>query len=142
MVKDVDVLEAAYNDAAGVTASFTKNYFARINRELGSDVDIEGIEHIAVWNPELERIEIYAHFHSAQEIHVEPLDRTFRVAAGDSILIEISHKFRLPKLENELRTFGFDVSRVFTDDKNWFAVLLLQRADDAMLRVTHPLSIQ
>ncbi|MHC4592623.1 MAG: L-histidine N(alpha)-methyltransferase, partial [Planctomycetota bacterium] len=68
LVKDVDVLEAAYNDAAGVTARFTNNYFARINRELGAELDLSQIEHHASWNPALERIEIFARFSSDQQL--------------------------------------------------------------------------
>lgn len=126
--KDPEVLEAAYNDAAGVTARFTKNYFVRMNRELGAGIDLEQVEHEAVWNPELRRMEIYARFLTAQRIHVRPLDRTFRIDAGERILVEISRKFRLPELEADLESHGFRVRRTFTDDRDWFAVLLLERA--------------
>lgn len=137
LVKDADVLEAAYNDAAGVTAKFTNNYFARINRELGAQLDVSQIEHQAIWNPARERVEIYARFHTAQQLYVEPLDRTFEIAAGERILMEISRKYRLPKLQRELAAFGFDLRRVFSDEKKWFALLLLERSDDALLRSTY-----
>jgi L-histidine N-alpha-methyltransferase len=138
LVKDVDVLEAAYNDSAGVTARFTNNYFARINRELGAALDLSQIEHQATWNPALERIEIYARFHSDQQLHIEPLDQTFEIRSGERIMIEISRKHRLPKLQRELAAFGFDLKRVFTDDKKWFALLLLERTDDTLLRTAYP----
>jgi L-histidine N-alpha-methyltransferase len=134
LVKDVDVLEAAYNDAAGITARFTKNYFTRINRELGSEVDIDLIEHVAVWNDELERMEIFIQFDTAQTVRVEPLDETFEIDAGEKILIEISRKFRLNKIEEELAPFGFKVRYEFTDARRWFALLLLERVDDSVLR--------
>lgn len=127
LVKDPAILKAAYDDAAGVTASFTKNYFARMNRELGAGVDLQQIEHVPVWNPELSRMEIYVEFRTAQRIRVEPLDRTFEIDAGERIMVEISRKFRLPELERELTSHGFHVRHAFTDDREWFAVLLLER---------------
>ncbi|UCC81503.1 MAG: L-histidine N(alpha)-methyltransferase [Gemmatimonadota bacterium] len=138
LVKDADVLEAAYNDAAGVTARFTRNYFARINRELGAALDLTQIEHQAIWNPALERIEIYARFISDQQLHVEPLDQTFEIRGGERIMIEISRKHRLPKLQRELAAFGFDLRHVFSDGKKWFALLLLERTDDAQQRAAYP----
>jgi L-histidine N-alpha-methyltransferase len=132
LVKDVKVLEAAYNDAAGVTAQFIRNYAARINRELGSRIDLAQVEHEAIWNPDLERMEISLRFKTAQDVYVEPLDQAFEIHAGERILVEISRKFRLPKLSEELRRYGFDVRRTFTDDKQWFALLLLERVVDAV----------
>ncbi|NIR42756.1 MAG: L-histidine N(alpha)-methyltransferase [Gemmatimonadetes bacterium] len=134
LVKDPTVLEAAYNDAAGITARFTKNYFVRLNRELGAELDLDAIEHVAVWNPEWERMEIYAHFHRAQEIYIEPLDESYQIAAGERILIEISRKFRLPMLRAELAKHGFRSRRSFSDEKGWFALLLLERLDDRLMR--------
>ena len=130
--KDARTLEAAYNDAAGVTARFTKNYFTRLNRELGSTIDLDSIEHVATWNPDLGRMEIYAHFHTAQQIYIEPLDAAYSVAAGERILIEISRKYRLPEISAELAAHGFCIQRSFTDAKRWFALLLLQRTDDSL----------
>ena len=62
LVKDPAVLEAAYNDAAGVSAAFTRNLFARMNRELGTALDLDAIEHVAYWNESRERIDIFARF--------------------------------------------------------------------------------
>ncbi|MGD8868406.1 MAG: L-histidine N(alpha)-methyltransferase [Gemmatimonadales bacterium] len=132
LVKDVSVLEAAYNDVAGVTARFTKNYAARLNRELGSQIDLSQIEHVATWNPKLERMEILLRFCTPQDIRIEPIRRTFRIAAGEEVLIEISRKFRLPELTSEFGRFGFEVRRTFTDDKDWFALILLERVADVV----------
>jgi len=132
LVKDVDVLEAAYNDAAGITARFTKNYAVRMNRELGSQIDISGIEHVANWNPDLECMEISLLFSRTQDIYIEPLNHTFTVKAGERVLVEISRKFRLAKLAEDLKRFGFDVRQTFTDDRQWFALLLLERIEDAV----------
>lgn len=131
LVKDVSVLEAAYNDAAGVTPRFTKNYFARMNRELGSDIDLSTIEHVATWNAKKERIDIRSRFEAEQEIYIEPLDRRFHIDAGEEILIEISRKFRVHEVSEKLAEFGLETARTFTDPKNWFALILLRRTDEA-----------
>jgi L-histidine N-alpha-methyltransferase len=128
LVKDAETVEAAYNDAAGITARFTKNLFVRMNRELGSRIDIGQIEHVAKWSPEQQRINTSARFLSAQQVHVEATDDVFEIAAGEHIQLEISRKFRLPELAEDLARYGFKVRRTFTDDNEWFGLLLLQRA--------------
>jgi L-histidine N-alpha-methyltransferase len=128
LVKDREVLEAAYNDAAGVTAAFTNNLFARINRELGANLDLDAIEHIARYNERWQRIEIHAQFHDGQTARIDPLGVDVAIGAGDEILVEISRKFVLDDLVKYARTFGFDVQHVFTDERKWFGVLLLRRA--------------
>lgn len=136
LVKGAEILEAAYNDAAGMTARFTKNYFARINRELGSNIDLDVIEHQATWNALRQRMEIFSTFHETQEVRIEPLDLTFVIQKGERILLEISRKFRISELVEELRRYGFDLRRTFSDEREWFGLLLLERIDDALLRVS------
>jgi iron(II)-dependent oxidoreductase len=94
LVKEPEAIEAAYNDAAGVTAAFTRNLFARMNRELGTEIPADAIKHVAYYDVDRERIEIFAEACQALSIHVAPLGRTFRIAAGERILTEVSHKFR------------------------------------------------
>lgn len=127
LIKDVSVLEAAYNDAAGVTAEFSKNLFARINRELGARVDLDNIEHVAVYNREWQRIEIFIEFLADQDVYVEPLDERFSIAAGERVLIEISRKFVLSEMRDHVAQFGFSLNRAYTDDDDQFALLLMQR---------------
>lgn len=129
LVKDVDILEAAYNDAAGVTAEFTRNLFVRMNRELGAEIDVSNIEHVAKYNADWQRMEIYSRFHTTQTIHIKPLDRQYVIRADEHIMIEISRKFLLANLTEFVQYFGFHVQEVFTDDRGWFAVLLLQKGD-------------
>ncbi len=130
LVKDASILEAAYNDAAGVTAEFTCNLFARMNRELGSGLDLSAIEHVARWRPERRRIEIHARFVRAQTLRVAPLERTFEIAAGEEILVEISRKFVPRELQGDLDACGLQTCEVFTDERGWFALLLLQKKRD------------
>jgi L-histidine Nalpha-methyltransferase len=127
LVKDPNLIEAAYNDAAGITARFTRNLFARMNRELASGIDLSVIEHVANYHPGLEQVEISARFARKQTIRVEPLARSFPISAGETIQIEISRKFQLEEFIRYAGRFGFSVDAIFSDEKNWFALLLLRR---------------
>jgi L-histidine Nalpha-methyltransferase len=129
LVKEASLLEAAYNDAAGVTAAFTRNLFARMNRELGASIDLHAVEHQARYVAERQRIEIHARFTAAQEIHLRALGKTFRIAAGERIQTEISRKFRLEDIPPRLGAFGFATREIFTDERGWFALALLQKIE-------------
>lgn len=125
--KDREILEAAYNDAAGVTAEFTLNLFERMNRELDAGIDLSAVEHEARYNPNKSRIEVYARFLEEQEIYIAPLEEAVRIGAGERVRTEISRKFRLDELDELLRRCGFRIRRVFTDERKWFALLLTER---------------
>ncbi len=126
LIKEESLLNAAYNDAAGITERFTKNLFVRINRELGASIDVDAVQHVARYNAEWQRVEIYARFASRQEVFLEPLDRTITVPEGTMVMTEISRKYDLEKMKSYLRCFDFTVKEVFTDERRWFGLLLLQ----------------
>lgn len=127
LVKRSSVLEAAYNDRAGVTGRFTRNIFARMNRELGCAIDLESIEHSARYRAELEQIEIDACFTKQQTFLLHPPGRAITIAEGESVRTEISRKFRLEQVIPELNRCGFGTEQVFSDERRWFALLLLRR---------------
>jgi len=127
LVKDAGIIERAYNDERGVTAEFMKNLFVRMNRELGSGIDLDAVEHEVVWNRRREQVELYARFTLPQTIRVGPLDEVFTFEDGDRILLEISRKFVLPDLERSLERFGLRHEAVYTDENDWFALLLLRK---------------
>lgn len=127
LVKDAAVLEAAYNDAAGYTAAFTKNLFARMNRELGTRIPLAAVEHVAYWNADLERIEIFARFTQEVELEIPSLQRRLRIAAGEMVNTEISRKFHVERLAGDVARFGFRLVRSFTDREGRFALLLFRR---------------
>jgi L-histidine N-alpha-methyltransferase len=131
LVKDSAVLEAAYNDAGGVTAAFTRNLFARMNRELNAGIDLDAVTHEARWNREWQRIEIGARFQRRQTITVGPLGRQFTVEAGELVMTEISRKFVRDRLRDYVACFDFETVHVATDPREWFAVLLLRKGADA-----------
>jgi L-histidine N-alpha-methyltransferase len=126
LVKEPRLIDAAYNDASGHSAEFTRNIFHRMNRELGAGLDLTQIDHLASYNPEWQRVEIHARFRTEQVVRLEPLGTSVLVRAGERIMTEISRKFVLDELEQYLTAFGFNLRRVFTDERRWFAVLLLQ----------------
>ncbi|NOG68770.1 L-histidine N(alpha)-methyltransferase [Roseicella sp. DB1501] len=124
LVKDAAVLEAAYDDAAGVTAAFDLNLLHRLNREAGADFDPAGFRHRAVWNPALERIEMHLVAQRPQQVHLA--GRVFRFAAGETIHTESSHKYRPERLRALAAAAGWRADRMWTDPSQLFSVWLLQ----------------
>lgn len=126
-VKDAGVLEAAYNDAAGWTARFTCNYFRRMNAELGTDIPLGQIEHVALYNERLERIEIYARFCNEVTISSPLMVDSHRIVGGEMILTEISRKFQPVQLVARLRRHGLETIEILWDEQRQFALLLARR---------------
>lgn len=122
LVKDPRVLEAAYDDAAGVTAAFNRNVLAVVNRELGADFDLDAFDHVAFFDTEREWIEMRLRARSPQVVRVARLDLTVRFAAREELRTEISTKFRRPRLERELAAAGLDLAGWFGDGDGRFAV--------------------
>ena len=124
LVKDRGVLEAAYNDAAGVTAAFNKNLLRRINRALGGDFDLEQWEHRAPWVPESSRIEMWLVSRRAQTVTLE--GRAFPFRAGEGVHTENSHKHTREGFAALCGEAGLSVEARWTDAREWFAVFLLR----------------
>ena len=127
LVKDRATLEAAYDDPAGVTASFTRNLFARMNRDLGTTLDLDAIQHVAWWNARLEQIDIFARFTRPAVIDLPEFGHRFHLAAGEMVRTEISRKFRVSEIVAVATRHGFDATATFTDADRAFALLLLRR---------------
>lgn len=123
LAKSPDVLEAAYDDAEGVTAAFNKNLLVRMNRELGGDFDLGLFEHRAVWNAQESRIEM--HLVSRVDQTVRVAGRTFGFRAGESLHTENSHKFTSAGIAAMAAEAGWKVSRQWTSADPAFAVALL-----------------
>ncbi|HKT32846.1 MAG TPA: L-histidine N(alpha)-methyltransferase [Gammaproteobacteria bacterium] len=121
--KDRAVLEAAYNDAAGVTAAFNLNLLARLNRELQCNFKLEHFEHRAVYNPAEGRIEMHIISLADQTVHVAGESVHFH--AGEVIVTEYSYKHTLPGFTALAAQAGWNVQKVWTDDRRWFSVQYL-----------------
>jgi dimethylhistidine N-methyltransferase len=124
LVKDPAVLEAAYDDAAGVTAAFNLNLLARLNREAGADFDLGGFRHRALWNAGEERVEMHLISQRAQAVRLG--GRTIRFAAGETIHTENSHKYRPERLQALAEAAGWRAGTMWTDPERLFSVWLLE----------------
>jgi len=126
LVKDRAVLEAAYDDAAGVTAAFNLNLLARLNREAGADFDPARFRHRAVWNPAEGRVEMHLVSLAAQEVRIA--GRVVRFAAGETIHTENSHKYRPEGLRALAREGGWGEGVMWSDPEGLFSLWLFTAA--------------
>jgi len=124
LVKDVGVLVAAYDDSAGVTAAFNKNVLAVLNAELGADFDLDAFEHVAVWDPANEWIEMRLRSTAEQRARVSDLDLDVRFAVGEEMRTEVSAKFRRAGVEAELAAAGLAMRAWWTDPDDQFGLSL------------------
>ena len=124
LVKSPARLVAAYDDPAGVTSEFNLNVLRVLNRELGGDFDVSAFEHVALWNAEAEWMEMFVRSLREQTVRLEALDLEVAFDAGELMRTEISAKFHLRRLANELEAAGLAVERWWTDEAGDFAVLL------------------
>jgi L-histidine N-alpha-methyltransferase len=125
--KDATTLEAAYNDAAGVTAAFNLNLLHRINRELDGTIDVAAFAHTAPFNPDLGRIEM--HLRAVHETSFTVLGTPFALAAGETIHTENSYKWTLDETRLIARAAGWNPVDVWTDPDARFALHLWQAAE-------------
>jgi dimethylhistidine N-methyltransferase len=130
--KDPRVLERAYNDPAGVTAAFNRNLLVRINRECGADFDPGAFEHRAIYDEAEGRIEMRLVSRRAQRVEIPGPDGErvgIGFAAGEHITTEYSYKYDLPGFAALAAAAGWRVERAWSDEREWFSVLLLAPAE-------------
>ncbi|WP_278261303.1 L-histidine N(alpha)-methyltransferase [Nocardia sp. AG03] len=127
LVIDPAVLVPAYDDAAGVTAEFNRNVLHVLNHRLGGDFAPEKFEHVAVWDPTAEWIEMRLRATTAMTATLTDLDLTVHFAEGEEIRTEISAKFHPDTLRAELTTAGFTPTHTWTDPDSRFALFLAER---------------
>jgi len=123
MVKPAEFLVPAYDDGQGVTGEFNKNILRRINRELGANFDLHGFRHIAEWNPEASRMEIYLESTRSQSVRL-PMVGTVRFASGERIHTENSYKYRMELVEQILCASAFALDQSWFDRQRWFGLHL------------------
>jgi dimethylhistidine N-methyltransferase len=121
--KDRATLERAYDDSLGVTAAFNRNLLARMRRELGAEVDVEGFMHRAVWHEALSRVEM--HLVSVRPQRIVVGGRTFEIAEGESIRTECCYKWSLDAFQALAAATDWVVERVWTDAEARFSVQYL-----------------
>ncbi|MDB9528901.1 L-histidine N(alpha)-methyltransferase [Oscillatoria sp. CS-180] len=125
--KDSDVLNAAYNDSAGVTAAFNLNMLSHLNWRFQGNFDLSQFRHVARYNERDRQIEMYIESLRSQTVTLKSLDLDASFRAGERLLSEISRKFNLDELSQELFNHGLTVVDTFTDEQQWFALILCKK---------------
>jgi dimethylhistidine N-methyltransferase len=123
--KDKRILDAAYNDAAGLNAAFNLNLLHRISKELDSDIAIDDFEHVAFYNPDEGRVELY--IRSLKDQSAVIAGRRFSFAAGEMIHTENSYKYAIPEFRALAARAGFAALDTWTDPESKFSVHYLRR---------------
>ena len=126
LVKATHILEAAYNDASGVTAAFNKNLLARINRELGATFSVPEFDHHALFVQEHSRIEMRLISRCSQHVYINSLQREFSFEQGEYIHTEDSHKYTFESFTEICDAAGLEIQNQWLDKHKWFAVALLK----------------
>jgi L-histidine Nalpha-methyltransferase len=124
LVKSPAVLNAAYNDAAGVTAEFNRNVLRVINERLDADFDLDAFEHYAFYDPREEQIEMHLASTRDQTVTIGALGQQVSFYRGETVRTEISRKFTRASATSMLEGAGFDVAEWHTDDKELFGLAL------------------
>jgi L-histidine Nalpha-methyltransferase len=124
LVKDVRVLKAAYDDAAGVTARFNKNLLSVLNRKLGGEFDPDLFGHRATYNPEESRVEMWLDSKVAQRVPVAALDLEVLFEAGEGVRTEISTKFTRQSVAEALDEVSLRLLDLYTDEEDLFGLAL------------------
>ena len=127
LVKATDVLDAAYNDAAGWTERFMMNVLARMNRELDSGIPLDRVRYEGSYNEALERVEMYLRFTADVDVRLPGGRQPIAIKRGEGVMMEISRKFRLEQMMARMHGFGLVLQQQFTDPDGLVAVLLLTR---------------
>jgi L-histidine Nalpha-methyltransferase len=124
LVKDPEVLVRAYDDEAGVTAEFNKNILRVLNSELGADFDLEEFDHVAVWDPRAEWIEMRLRSAVSQVVRLPAIGLHVRFEAGEEMRTEVSAKFRRDGIAAELAAAGLAMRSWWTDGQDRFGLSL------------------
>jgi len=124
MVKSPEILVPAYDDAQGVTEQFNKNILRRINREFHGNFDLDSFRHIAEWNPECSRMQIYLESRKPQVVTLAATGTTVRFRAGERIHTENSNKYTLDMVQQLLCVSGFRLEQSWFDERQWFGLHL------------------
>ena len=120
MAKERSLLESAYDDSRGVTAAFNFNLLRRINRELEADFAVEAFEHRAVYHPDRGRVEMHLLSTREQTVRIKAANMTVRLAEGETIHTENSHKYTAEILSYLQSRAGFMEEAAWTDERGWF----------------------
>ena len=125
--KPIEILEAAYNDAQGVTAAFNLNVLRHLNDRFDGNFNLDNFAHLAFFNPTASQIEMHLRSSINQTVKLKALDLEISFKAGETIHTEISRKFSLPALTDTLTDHALQPLKIWTDSQSWFGLILCQR---------------
>jgi L-histidine Nalpha-methyltransferase len=120
------LLEAAYNDRLGVTAAFNLNMLEHLNWRFDSNFDTTQFEHVAFYNETENQIEMHLRSLRSQTVQLKTLNLTVHFEQGETVRTEISRKFNINTIQQELKTKGLTPQKVWTDPNQWFGLFLCQ----------------
>lgn len=129
--KDPEIIQQAYDDPNGITAAFNLNLLTRMNRELGALFDITKFRHVARYNQETGEMLSFIESLANQEIQFQSLDTSFDFSKGELIHTEVSKKYSPEEIQKLAAEQGFEVSKYFTDQNNYFTDVLLVKNSPA-----------
>lgn len=124
LIKRRSMLLAAYDDSAGVTEQFNKNILTRLNREMFANFDLDAFRHVAIWNPQRSRMEIYLESLGTQSVDLPVLCLRVNFGGGERIHTENSYKYTVETAKNMLESSGYVLTRTWFDQHSWFALHL------------------
>ena len=128
LVKDPAIIEAAYDDAQGITAEFNRNVLHVMNRELEANFDPDAFDHVAFFDRRREWVEMRLRAQRPMTVRVADLDLQLEFAAGEELRTEISAKFTRERLERDYAAAGLELRGWYTDPEELFAVTMAGRA--------------
>lgn len=129
--KDVHILNRAYNDSDGLTRAFNLNLLSRMNRELGAHFDVSAFQHYGFYNPVLGAMESYLISLKDQTVAIDAADKQFHFKKHEVMHLEYSHKFSTTGIDKLATHNGFEMTELFSDDRDYFV--------DALWKVTSPM---
>ena len=118
--KDISIIEAAYNDAQGVTAEFNLNMLSHINSQLDADFDLENFSHKAIYNETKSRIEMHLECNNSHQVNIN--DNVYSFVSGETIHTENSYKYSIDEFQNLVEQAGFSPVKVWSDNESLFSI--------------------
>jgi dimethylhistidine N-methyltransferase len=127
LVKNKKILEDAYDDSQGVTAKFNLNVLSRINDELDADFILNNFEHVARYNEEAQRVEMYLKSLVNQSVIIAKANLSFKLKQDELIHTEYSHKYQIPQINELMDKTGFKIKQIWLDSNKHYAVILVSK---------------
>ena len=126
LIKDISIIESAYNDTKGITSKFNLNLLNRINKELGGNFIIENFSHKAFYNTDKKRIEMHILSNEDQQVFISSLNKKIDFKKNESIHTENSYKYSPDDINKLVKRAGFSIEKEFFDKNNWYELVLLK----------------